>query len=204
MDRIHHGTFIIFSPYNTDNISGIQKFIIHTSKMRKQKPIEVEELSQNYTTTRYQKLVWAHHSVLKGPVFINISKVFQQTEIKAILILSTSHNRWEWPSISLFISLLMDNMDLFVSINWRDYDLLLVPILLISSFCRIFLKWITKNLCLRRYRMENKTDFYFGYLVPARINFHWEDQVALLNIISWKGQLLKISLLVPLKSSAQK
>lgn len=77
------GTFIIFSPCNIDNISVIQKFIIHASKMRKQKPMEVEELSQNYTTTRYQKLVWVCHSVLKGPVFINISKVFQQTEIKA-------------------------------------------------------------------------------------------------------------------------
>ena len=51
------GTFIIFSPYNIDDISVIQKFIIHASKMRKQKPIEVEELPQNYTTARYQKLV---------------------------------------------------------------------------------------------------------------------------------------------------
>lgn len=83
------GTFIIFSPYSTDNVSVIQKFITHAFKMRKQKLIKVEEFSQNYTTTRYQKLVWARHSVLKGPVFINISKVFQQTEIKAILILST-------------------------------------------------------------------------------------------------------------------
>lgn len=45
--------------YNTDNISVIQKFITHALKMRKQKLIEVEELSQNYTTVRYHRLVWS-------------------------------------------------------------------------------------------------------------------------------------------------
>lgn len=119
--------------YNTDNISVIQKFITHALKMRKQKLIGVAELSQNYTTVRYHRLVWSQviHS-LKGQ-FSSISlkkkKAFLQPEIKSLLTLSLYIcNSWEWLSIPLFSWLLLHNM-LFINTSSWACGLLLVLIL---------------------------------------------------------------------------